>query len=43
MRIATWNINSIRTRVDQTVAWSVANEADVVINEDALAEQDIFQ
>ncbi len=31
MRIATWNINSIRTRVDQTVAWSVANEADVVL------------
>lgn len=31
MRIATWNINSIRTRVEQTVEWSVANDADVVL------------
>ena len=31
MRIASWNVNSIRTRVDQTVAWSVANDADVVL------------
>ncbi|MEM8706103.1 MAG: exodeoxyribonuclease III [Actinomycetota bacterium] len=31
MRIATWNINSIRTRVGQTVAWAVANDADVVL------------
>ena len=31
MRIATWNINSIRTRVDQTVSWALANEADVLV------------
>lgn len=31
MRIASWNINSIRTRVDQTIEWSVANDADVVL------------
>ena len=31
MRIATWNINSIRTRVDQTVAWAVEHDADVIL------------
>ena len=31
MRIATWNINSIRTRVDQVVAWSTDRAADVVL------------
>ena len=31
MRIATWNINSIRTRIDQVVAWSTDRAVDVVL------------
>ena len=31
MRIATWNINSIRTRIDQVVAWSTERAVDVVL------------
>jgi len=31
VRIATWNINSIRTRVDQTLTWAVANDVDVLL------------
>lgn len=31
MRVATWNINSIRTRVDQVLCWADANEADVLL------------
>jgi len=31
MRIASWNINSIRTRVDQVVAWGTEHDADVLL------------
>ena len=31
MRIATWNINSIRTRVGQVVAWGVEHDVDVLL------------
>ena len=31
MRVVTWNINSIRTRVDQVVAWAEENEPDVLL------------
>ena len=31
MRIATWNINSIRTRIDQVIAWSTDRAVDVVL------------
>jgi len=31
MRVATWNINSIRTRVGQVVAWGVEHDADVLL------------
>lgn len=31
MRVATWNINSIRTRIDQTIEWAVATDTDVVL------------
>ncbi len=31
MRVVTWNINSIRTRVDQVVAWADHQEADVLL------------
>ncbi len=31
MRVATWNINSIRVRVHQVVAWGVANDIDVIL------------
>lgn len=30
-RIATWNVNSIRTRIDRVVAWMEANDPDVVL------------
>ena len=31
MRVASWNVNSIRTRVDQTVTWAVDHRADVML------------
>ncbi|MEM9201757.1 MAG: exodeoxyribonuclease III [Actinomycetota bacterium] len=31
MRIATWNINSIRTRIEQTVAWATTTDVDVLL------------
>ena len=30
MRIATWNVNSIRSRIDRVVAWLEANDVDVL-------------
>mgnify|MGYP001825578532 FL=1 len=30
MQITTWNVNSIRTRLDRVVAWIEANEPDVL-------------
>lgn len=31
MRVATWNINSIRTRVGQVVAWGLEHDVDVLL------------
>lgn len=31
MRVASWNINSIRTRVDQVVTWAVDRDVDVLL------------
>ncbi|MEM9466689.1 MAG: exodeoxyribonuclease III [Actinomycetota bacterium] len=31
MRIATWNINSIRSRIDQVVGWAIDHDVDVVL------------
>jgi exodeoxyribonuclease-3 len=31
LRIASWNINSIRARVDQVTSWATANEVDVLL------------
>ena len=31
MRVATWNINSIRTRVEQVVAWTTDRDVDVLL------------
>ena len=42
MRIATWNINSIRTRVDQVVAWSTDRAADVVLLQESKCGDDDF-
>ncbi|HBU03680.1 MAG TPA: exodeoxyribonuclease III, partial [Acidimicrobiaceae bacterium] len=42
MRIATWNINSIRTRVDQVVAWSADRAADVVLLQETKCSYDDF-
>ena len=42
MRIATWNINSIRTRVDQVVAWSTDRAADVVLLQETKCGDDDF-
>ena len=42
MRIATWNINSIRTRIDQTIEWSLANDADVVLLQETKCGDDSF-
>ncbi|NDH87549.1 MAG: exodeoxyribonuclease III, partial [Actinobacteria bacterium] len=42
MRIATWNINSIRTRIDQVVAWSTERAADVVLLQETKCGDDDF-
>ena len=48
MRIATWNVNSVRSRLDQLTAWLAAEQPEVVCLqetkvEDALFPQDAFQ
>ena len=42
MRIATWNINSIRTRIDQVVAWSTDRAVDVVLLQETKCGDDDF-
>ncbi len=42
MRIASWNINSIRTRVDQVVAWGVEHGADVLLLQETKCGDDDF-
>ncbi|GGE45290.1 exodeoxyribonuclease III [Agaricicola taiwanensis] len=42
MRIATWNVNSIRQRLDYTVGWLRANQPDVVCLQELKCTDDAF-
>ena len=40
MRIATWNINSVRTRVDRAVAFLERNDIDVLAMQETKCSDD---
>ena len=42
MKIATWNVNSIRVRLDQLCTWLVANPIDVIALQETKCEDDKF-
>ena len=42
MRIATWNVNSIRSRIDRVVAWLEANDVDVLAIQETKCREDQF-
>lgn len=42
MRVATWNVNSIRSRLDQLTAWMARSAPDVVCMQETKVEDDIF-
>ncbi|GAA3603368.1 exodeoxyribonuclease III [Marihabitans asiaticum] len=42
MRIATWNVNSIRSRVDRVVDWLGRTDVDVLLMQETKAKEDQF-
>src|SRR5690625_1652899 len=42
MRIATWNVNSIRTRVDRVIAWLDRTQTDVLAIQETKCRDDQF-
>ena len=42
MRIATWNVNSIRSRIDRVEAWLQRNDVDVLALQETKAREDQF-
>ncbi|WP_181280056.1 exodeoxyribonuclease III [Aphanothece minutissima] len=42
MRIATWNVNSVRTRLDQVCAWLQAEAPDVLCLQETKVADDLF-
>ena len=42
MRIATWNVNSIRARVDRTVDWMVREDIDVLAMQEIKCKPEQF-
>lgn len=42
MRIATWNVNSVRTRLDQVLAWLEAEAPEVVCLQETKVADDLF-
>ncbi len=42
MRLATWNVNSIRSRVDRVVAWLERSEVDVLAMQETKCREDQF-
>jgi exodeoxyribonuclease-3 len=42
MRIATWNVNSVRSRLDQLTAWLAAGQPDVVCLQETKVEDALF-
>lgn len=42
MRIATWNVNSVRTRLDQVLAWLVAERPEVLCLQETKVADELF-
>ena len=42
MRIATWNVNSIRSRIDRVAAWLERSDVDVLAIQETKAREDQF-
>ena len=42
MRLATWNVNSIRSRIDRGEAWLARTEVDVLALQDSKAKDEQF-
>ncbi|MFI5429038.1 endonuclease/exonuclease/phosphatase family protein [Aeromicrobium sp. UC242_57] len=42
MRIATWNVNSIRTRIDRVTGWLERNDVDVLAIQETKCREDQF-
>jgi len=42
MRIATWNVNSVRSRLDQLTAWLARSAPDVLCMQETKVEDDLF-
>src|SRR4051812_22885222 len=42
MRIATWNVNSVRSRLDQLTAWLARSAPDVVCMQETKVEDHLF-
>src|SRR6185437_7726873 len=42
MRIASWNVNSIRSRLDQLTAWLARSAPDVICMQETKVEDDLF-
>src|SRR4051794_11119077 len=42
VRIATWNVNSIRSRIDRVAAWLERNEVDAIAIQETKAREDQF-
>ena len=42
MRIATWNVNSIRTRVEQVTRWAARNDVDVLLLQETKCRDEDF-
>ena len=42
MRIASWNVNSVRTRLEQVLAWLQAHQPDVLCLQETKVSDDLF-
>ena len=42
MRIATWNVNSVRTRLDQVLSWLEKNQPDLLCLQETKVDDPLF-
>ena len=42
MRIASWNVNSVRTRLEQVLAWLQAHQPDVLCLQETKVSDELF-
>jgi exodeoxyribonuclease-3 len=42
MRIATWNVNSVRTRLDQATAWLAREQPEVLCLQETKVADELF-